>query len=252
MKKNFKFDYLYFVAILLVLISLLGVFSVFLNKNNTDNSNNESEIVESIDFSSMRYLALGDSITWGAYRKSLGKVESGGYPEMLKEELKFKDVINYGVSGQQTDKMIELVDKMAVNGDIVSVMGGINDCFRDVPIGTFADTGTETFYGRIKLLAVKLKSKYSNSFVFFMTPYQSILPSCTTGNKNGNVLIDYVNVIIEVCSFYDIPVLDMYHYGQFELEMNNADSDGTHPSVEFFEEYTIPQIAQFIKDNYKK
>ena len=33
--------------------------------------------------------------------------------------------------------MIEMVDKMPVNADVVSVMGGINDCFRDVPIGTF-------------------------------------------------------------------------------------------------------------------
>ena len=36
-----------------------------------------------------------------------------------------------------------------------------------------------------------------------------------------------------------------------ELEMYNANSDGIHPSQEFVREYTAPQIAEFIKENYK-
>lgn len=252
MKKKSKFNYLYIVAVVLISISLLGVFSAFANKNFNNGFHNNIENVESIDFSTMRYLALGDSITFGENPITHTQVENGGYPQLLKETLGFKDVINYGVSGMQTHTMVNRVDNMVYDAQIVSVMGGTNDCYQNVPVGTFEDTGTSTFYGRIKLLAVKLTSKYPNAFVFFMTPYQSKSNPCYNGNTNGNTLKDYADAVIEVCNFYNIPVLDMYNKGQFELEMFNANSDGTHPSAEFFEKYTTPQIAQFIKDNYKK
>ena len=44
----------------------------------------------------------------------------------------------------------------------------------------------------------------------------------------------------------------MYNYGNFELEMFKDYSDGTHPSEDFYENYSAPQIVQFIKDNYDK
>lgn len=148
--------------------------------------------------------------------------------------------------------MINNIDNMDENADIVSVMGGTNDCYQSCPIGTINDVGTSTFYGRIKLLVTTVKAKYPNAFIFFMTPYQSKTDSCYIGNENGNVLKDYADVIIEICNLYDISVLDMYNYGNFELEMFKDYSDGTHPSEDFYENYSAPQIVQFIKDNYDK
>ena len=50
---------------------------------------------------------------------------------------------------------------------------------------------------------------------------------------------------------YNIPVLDMYNNGKYELEMYYPSSDGIHPSQEFIKNYTAPQIAEFIRQNYR-
>ena len=42
----------------------------------------------------------------------------------------------------------------------------------------------------------------------------------------------------------------MFELGNYEVEMSLSNSDGLHPSQEFFEEYTAPQIVDFIKNNY--
>lgn len=231
------------------LFSFVGIAKDFSNNEITDNSNLNND--DEIDFSSFRYVALGDSITYGYSSITKDKATNGGYPQLVKNTLGLKDVINYGVCGAQTSSMINNIDKMYDNADIVSFMGGTNDCYQSCPIGTIDDIGVDTFYGRMKLLAVKLKAKYPNSFLFFMTPYKSKADSCYIGNQNGNTLKDYANVIIEICNIYNIPVLDMYNYGQFELEMFKDYSDGTHPSEYFYENYSAPQISNFIKENYK-
>ena len=87
-----------------------------------------------------------------------------------------------------------------------------------------------------------------------MTPYKEYpyhSNTCDTPNRNGYTLEDYANAINVVCAKYNIPVLDMYNLGNFELEMYDTNSDGIHPSQEFFEKYTAPQIAKFIKENYE-
>ena len=85
--------------------------------------------------------------------------------------------------------------------------------------------------------------------MFFMTPYK--LVGWSNNNSSGYNLNNVAQAVKEVANKYNIPVLDMFNLGQFELEMYNEDSDGVHPSQEFFKNYTAPQIAQFIKDNYK-
>ena len=240
------------VAFVLFLISLIGVSALFVyNKNENSNLSN-SEITESVDYSSFRYVALGDSITFGCSNAHPTQYDNGGYPQLVKEILNLKFAQNCGVPGNQIDAMLSRLDEMYANAEIISVMGGVNDCNSNVILGSIEDTKISTFYGRVKLLANALLKKYPNSFIFFMTPFQSGRNNIMNGNAIGYKLEDYANAIKEVCKLYDIPVLDMYNLGQFELEMNNPNSDGVHPSEQFFENYTAPQIAQFIKDNYKK
>lgn len=211
---------------------------------------------EEVDFSILNMVCLGDSITYG-YEPYTGKKMQNPYPELVKELLGLNSISNYGIPGDtvgyapdrqiMANRYIEMKD----NTDIISVLGGINDYrYGIIPLGNIDDNTINTIYGAYNVLAQGLTEKYPNSFIFFMTPYK------WAGDKGvcsqGYTLEDMSNVIKEVCAKYDIPVLDLYSNGNLESEFNLSDSDGLHPTQEFLINYTAPQIAEFIKNNYDK
>lgn len=208
-----------------------------------------------IDFFEKTYLALGDSITYGLDGMNGGKRMRFPYPELVKKQLNLKQAINYGISGSTLSAnsvynyepmSIRYVD--LVDADIVSVLGGVNDYLNNVPLGTLTDTGNKTIYGSLHVLCEGLCLKYPSSFIFFMTPFKLINNST---NDLGYSLEDVAKAVKEVCEIFEIPVLDLYTYGKYELEAQNSKSDKLHPSQQFFVEYASPQISRFIADYYK-
>lgn len=209
-----------------------------------------------IDFSDKTYVALGDSITYGLDGMKDGKRMGFPYPELVKKQLTLKQAINYGISGSTLSansiynfepmsiRYVEMVD-----ADIISVLGGVNDYLNNVPLGTLTDTGKNTIYGSLNVLCEGLSLKYPSSFIFFMTPFKLINHST---NDLGYSLEDVAKAVKEVCEIYNIPVLDLYNFGLYELEAQNPKSDKLHPSQQFFVEYTSPQISRFIADYYDK
>lgn len=208
------------------------------------------------DFSALTYIALGDSITEGndGFSHSGGKV-ARPYPSVVKDILNLKESVNRGVGGSTVVtgensffSMLERYPSMP-DGEIISVLGGVNDFGRSVPLGNI-DGDTTTFYGALNALADGLKRKYPDAFIFFMTPYRcSGIPSV---NRLGNTLEQFAQAVKEVCSRHNLPCLDMYNLGGFEKEMNDPRSDGIHPSQSFYINNTAPQIADFIKENALK
>ena len=240
----------YFFIVTIIISTITCLSKINSSKKNVNSSN----IVEKIDYTTLTYNALGDSITYGTDIKTWGQLENP-YPQLVKEKLDLKEVNNYGISGSSLangsysyapmcHRYINMKD-----ADIISVMGGINDFTKGNELGTINDTIDSTFYGALKVLASGLKEKYSNSFIFFMTPYKT---SYMEVNSLGYKLEDYVKAIVDVCQLYNIPILDMYNKGQFENEMNEWYSDGIHPQQDFMKDYTAPQISSFIKKNYSK
>lgn len=205
-----------------------------------------------VDFSQLTYVALGDSITDGRDIYGIFDID---YPMLVRQELGLRGYTNCGISGTTiahresvTNGFVDRYNAMPY-ADIVSVLGGVNDYQTNVPLGTINDTSLTTFYGSVNALAKGLKEKYSNSFVFFMTPYPCS-SQWSANNTSRNTLEDYANAIKQVCSKYDILVLDLYHNGNFDYNANSR--DGLHPNEKFFATNTAPQIAQFIRDNYNK
>lgn len=202
-----------------------------------------------IDFSEKTYVAFGDSIT--AERNGVT------YAQFVREELNLKEYLVCGYSGYTlgyhplcpaplSDKIVEFDNSY----DIISLMGGVNDWAASTPLGVIDDTTNATVYGALNIIASSLKTRYPNSFIFFMTPYKHI--GWDGLNGCGYNLSAVATAVKDVATKYDIPVLDMFNLGQFEIEMNTPESDGCHPSKDFIQNYTAPQIAQFIKDNYNK
>lgn len=247
------------------LFVFIGLFVIACFKGNNNANDNiieeeETETVE-IDFSNKTYLAFGDSITWGAdYSRNYSRMDYP-YPALVTSELELKSHTNLSVSGAtlcandlnlvcMTNRIVSYTD----NADIVSVLMGVNDFNRSLPLGDIDDCDNTTIYGALNMIAKHFATYYVDSFVFFMTPYKVAFggKDSYTDNSQGYNLLDVANAVKTVAENYGYPVLDLFNLGQYELEMYNEDNDGIHPSQEFIREYTAPQIAQFIRENYGK
>jgi lysophospholipase L1-like esterase len=207
-------------------------------------------------FAQLSYVALGDSITYG-YEPFTGRLMENPYPSLVAETLGLKSVLNYGIPGDtvgyhpnwkvMANRYVEMDDE----ANIVSVLAGINDYrYATIPLGDIDDDTIYTIYGAYNVLAKGLIEKYPDSFIFFMTPYKwaDDKGECAQGYS----LEDMSNCIKEVCKKYNIPVLDLYTYGELENEFGTSGSDGLHPTQKFLIEKTAPQISEFIESNYGK
>lgn len=250
------------IVVLLLLANISSLVFLFKKTNTNNNSNTNTEIEQSVDFSKLRYIAFGDSITAGSGLES----KTFSYPYVIADILGVR-ATNRGVGGSTLGKDFDNTSRNCIcddivktshngyNYDIISVTGGSNDkaLTTPIPLGNLSDYTNKSVYGALNIIADTLTKTYPNAFIFFMTPIKN--PSCESYNSIGYNLIDISNAIKQVANNYDIPVLDLYNTSQFEsvdCGMNNSNCDGWHPLKEFVADYLAPQIAQFIKDNYKK
>lgn len=221
------------------------------------NNENENPTPETVDFTQLTYVALGDSITYGEVGSTGAQMEKP-YPVLVKEILQLKAVKNLGTRNATVKVPVEASTRPNIFGqvadakaDIVSVMIGINDFGAGFALGTPTDIDSSvSIYGAYNKLAADLRAKNPNAFIFFMTPLKPFYWEET--NKAGYTLVDMSNAIKTACAANDIMVLDLYATSGFSPEVDLGCSDGLHPSQRFFEEYMAPQIAQFIQENYGK
>ena len=242
-------------TIFCIVLSVVLISSIFMpRKNDLDNTDTPP-----IVFNEISYLAFGDSITEGGNLES----QSQSYPCVVGDILGFRKVTNKGVGGSTlayyggrnciANDVVDFVNISSLEYQVVSITGGTNDRSWDLPIGNIDDLSVDTIYGSLNIIVRKLTRAYPNSFIFLMTPIKNRYSEEI--NHAGYNLEDISNAIKNIADKYDLPLLDLYNTSQFETAtsgMNNANCDGTHPIKEFVADYLAPQIAQFIKDNYKK
>lgn len=207
-------------------------------------------------FGDLTYVAFGDSITYGIdgmYQSGDAKYKmEKPYPTLVGETLGIKTVVNQGKSGAtlcQSPPRVNMTEQIlnyTGNADIISVMLGVNDFSAKCSLGDMTGRDNTTVYGSLHMISQHLKTRYPNAFIFYMTPFQYF--KLYNGVYN---LEDVANAIKSVAGEYNIPVLDMYTNGQFELEMNVGSSDGVHPSQQHHRYYTAPMICEFIKKHYQ-
>ena len=146
---------------------------------------------------------------------------------------------------------IEKVDK---DSDIISVLAGVNDfMFYSAPKGKKGFSDVETFYGAVDTLIKGLKARCPDAYIFFMTPYKCQWKdgrAYDKENQEGLILSDYVNVIIDLCKQYELDYLNLYVDGGFDFANPYYTADGLHPLGRFYDEFTVPMVAEFIETNY--
>ena len=205
------------------------------------------------DFSELTYVAFGDSITYGVDGVTSGMMEKP-YSTLVSEQLGLASFDNQGVSGatlcandQGLNNRTQAILSYTNEADIISVLLGVNDYMRGLPLGDESSRDNTTVYGSLFLIAEYLTTNYSDSYVFFMTPF----PCRNDSNLNdaGYCLDDVCDAIKYVAGEYGIDVLDLNNVSGYE---NFVDlGDGLHPSQDYFTEYGAPIITNFIRVNYR-
>ena len=199
-----------------------------------------------MELNGKKIVFLGDSITAGS---GITDKENGIYWQQL-ARLSGAECIGYGISGhriarQQKDEnngrvpYADRVESLDPDADIIVVFGGTNDFGHgDAPLGTFADRTTDTFYGALHVLCLKLIERYPASQVVIMTPLHRCSENDGPFNEYGvrlqTNLEGYVNIIQEVAAYYAIPVLDLFRVSGIQPNVpvlrERYMPDGLHPN----------------------
>lgn len=162
--------------------------------------------------------ALGDSITQGAAVHDANNL----YFNVVGILCGAETVRNYGANGTTISGIMptNFVDRsmfMDTDASLVFVLGGTNDFYYNVPLGTNADTTYFSFYGSLHLLCQRLQLLYPQSDIVFLTPLKRA-DEFGMINTLGLSLEDYVAAIMDVCGQYGITVVDLFHESQFDYE----------------------------------
>ena len=127
----------------------------------------ETIAASTVDFSGMKIVCLGDSVTAGSNLDKLENYEAMSYPYQLGEVLNAGEVVNLGIGGSSIGRYWEnaFVDRYSsipADADIIIVMGGTNDgfCASERELGSLEERRERTFAGDLDELLRKLKTDY--------------------------------------------------------------------------------------------
>lgn len=156
---------------------------------------------------------------------------------------------NYGVGSSRItevtagdDSFVNRCSSMDTTADLNIILGGTNDTFADIPIGTITDTIKTTFYGALKNMFDTIFVNHPKARVIFITP---------TMTWKGELLFPYVDAILEVCKLYSVPCLNLaYESGLNMKNLVALTRDQIHPTDAF---YTVigQQAAKFVSQYTK-
>ena len=126
---------------------------------------------------------------------------------------------------------------MRDDADLVIVQSGTNDFQYDwTPVGTMADRTPYTFYGALHTLFIGLLEKYKGKTIVFLTSLKrSQTPYTTPESQNsyGLTLSDYRDIMLEVCDYYGVPVIDVFSVSGLNPYLDSQadifDNAKTHP-----------------------
>lgn len=184
-------------------------------------------------FRKKKIVFIGDSIVLGFVDKPYAT---------LVGEVMGMEVVNMGVSGSaitvtddRSDSVYERRGNIPEDADIICIAAGTNDKGHNSSMGNFDQVNSDgsfyNFYGAFYNLIKWTLENRPNAKIFVMTP--SHREDEYIENTQGYVLEDYVNVELDICNHFSIPVLDLYAITCFNPNIAKHKElfapDGLHP-----------------------
>ncbi len=193
-----------------------------------------------MELKNKKIACLGDSITEGIEDVTFNYVH-------YLAEMSGAEVLNFGVSATRiatrlipyeieswNDSFLNRADRMTGEYDIIIIFGGTNDYARQnpTPLGDISSTDEHTFYGALKILYDKIIKAHPETTVVAVTPIHRAKEK--DYGLEGLQLLDYVNAVKEVASWYSIPVIDLWNTAGIQAQnkevMDVYLRDGLHPT----------------------
>ena len=179
----------------------------------------ETIAASTVDFSGMKIVCLGDSVTAGSNLDKLENYEAMSYPYQLGEVLNAGEVVNLGIGGSSIGRYWEnaFVDRYGsihADADIIIVMGGTNDgfCASERELGSLEERRERTFAGDLDELLRKLKTDYPEAEILLATPLPNILHDML--RKERSFLLpqsSFVKIMKQLGQEYGVLVIDLYN-----------------------------------------
>lgn len=225
-------------------------------------------------FTRNKYVAFGDSITWGHLRGSGTGTDraSDPYPSVVARSLGLD--VTYGAqtgsgwvhpSGNKT--AVTIVDSFDCSGyNLATLAFGTNDWYGNIPMGTLSDTGTSTIIGAMKHCIEKILADNPSICLIIITPINAKNLNAVDGAKTnqGNYRYDTPNsqgitlkqiceVEAQVAEYYGIPCVDNSK-GSIVNRQNTANGsifiDTLHPTNDFYKtlgQYYSGRIGEYFR-----
>ncbi len=199
---------------------------------------------------------IGDSVCYGAGYP-------GGYARLIAQRHNMT-YENFGVSGQTIaagayGAICNRITSMSTNADYALLEGGINDHYRNVPLGvldtnlnitTDVNLDTSTFYGALEYMCRQALRRFVGKRIGFILIHKPYAADQT--NSLGLTADDYFQAIKIVCRKYSIPFCNLWEESNLrtfltEYRIYTDSNDTIHPTKDGYNIFYVPKIEAWLK-----
>lgn len=215
----------------------------------------------------------GDSITESRTNTSATSYNGGAYPKII-ADLTNSSYANFSVGGgtlaeisTSGHQVVNDIVNMNGNYDAIILSGGINDYWKNVPLGSYtegdytSDVNITTICGALESIFRQAINKWCGKPIMFVITHK-IGGTAFTQNTAGYTFDDVHTKIVGICHKYSIPYYDAYQDSGLNSYIDIMNTtymtagvsgrpDHTHPNEEAYKRYYVPQVISMIEDNLK-
>ena len=155
-----------------------GVSSIDIYYKQENNYHFHTVVDKPFSFNGKTAAFFGDSICAGTTSTPSGHIDGGAnkWTSLFCAKVGLTETNNaignsaftYGVTS--TGSVVEKIMNTAIREDFIFICAGVNDFWHHAPIGSFADTSTDTLYGALNALITYLQANYSDKKIIFILP----------------------------------------------------------------------------------
>lgn len=214
----------------------------------------------------------GDSITESRLNESLTTYNGGAYPKII-ADITDSSYANFAKGGATL--AYETIGQYHICRDIVNMTGdydaivfsgGINDYWKNVPLGTYSESDytsavdDTTVCGALESIFRQAINTWCGKPIMFVITHK-IGGTAFTPNTAGYTFDDLYKKIVGICNKYSIPYYDCYKHGGLNSYMDimnttfmtagaSGHPDHTHPNEAAYKKYYVPQIIKMLEENF--
>lgn len=201
-------------------------------------------------------LTAGNTYNGGAYPKMIADISGGTYENRAHGGGILASAV--GDSGTMPHSVVNDLTNMTDDADLICLEGGINDYWRNVPLGDYSESDysstldTTTICGALESIFRQAKQKWVGKPICFVITHK-IKSTVYVANSAGYTMMQAHEKMVGICKKYAIPYYDAFEDSglnayddiqntTFLTSNSSGTADGCHPNALGYEKYYVPQL----------